>query len=537
MTYRSITSRLLTFLACFSLIGLSQYASGQCWEWEETQKLLAFDAAKYDYFGYSVSIDGDVMVVGAYGDDDSSGSVYVFRHDPYGSGQWVEDTKLRASDGDSYERFGHSVSIDGDAIVVGAWSDDDNGYQSGSAYVFRYDPDGTGQWVEEAKLLAPDGATLARFGSSVSISDDAIVVGAPYDDDKGNYSGSAYVFRHDLDESERWITEAKLLPFDWAKGAYFGNSVSIDGDAIVIGAWANGDIGRKTGSAYVFRNNLNASGDWIQQAKLQASDGHRYDTFGSSVSIDGNAIAVGAWHDNDNGARSGSTYIYRYDPDGSGDWIEETKLMASDGDEYDTFGSSVSIDGDVVVIGAIWEDDKGTDAGSTYVYRYDPNGAGLWFEEAKLLASDGATEDYFGHAVSTDGETIVIGAYYDDDTDDYSGSAYVYDLTATQYPPLTVSPDPLITGEYGLFEGNKLNPGERAYLAYSLNGLGSTYIPQLNIILNLAEGIRIKTMRTTDSTGYAFVNLEIPPEASGLDIWFQACQHELKTNVVATSIE
>ena len=153
-------------------------------------KLTAADAARHDQFGYSVSISGDTALVGAYFDDDGysySSSAYVFRWDGM---SWAQEAKLTAADTAASDRFGYSVSISGDTALVGAYDDDDGGYGSGSAYVFRWD--GT-TWAQEAKLTAADAAAGDQFGYSVSISGDTALVSARGDDDAGSASGSAYV--------------------------------------------------------------------------------------------------------------------------------------------------------------------------------------------------------------------------------------------------------------------------------------------------------------------------------------------------------
>ncbi len=148
-------------------------------------KLLAGDGAAWDEFGYSVSIAGDTAVIGARVDDDNgenSGSAYVFVRD--GSNNWSQQAKLTADDGAANDRFGISVSIAGDTTVIGAYADDDNGSFSGSAYVFVRD--GSNNWSQKAKLTADDGATSDWFGYSVSIAGDTVVIGAALDDDNGN---------------------------------------------------------------------------------------------------------------------------------------------------------------------------------------------------------------------------------------------------------------------------------------------------------------------------------------------------------------
>ena len=244
--------------------------------------------------------------MGASGDDDNgsaSGSAYVFKRT---GASWAQETKLLPSDGAAFDFFGKSVSISGDYAVVGAQEDDDNGTNSGSAYVFKR---AGASWAQETKLLPSDGATIDVFGISVSISGDYAVVGAHRDRDNGSFSGSAYVFKR---TDVTWTQEAKLLPSDGAADDQFGISVSISGDYAVVGAQENDDNGSNSGSAYLFKR---SGTSWAQETKLLASDGAAADEFGRSVSISGDYAVVGAWRDNDNGTDAGSAYLYNlHDP-------------------------------------------------------------------------------------------------------------------------------------------------------------------------------------------------------------------------------
>ncbi|MHC4414142.1 MAG: hypothetical protein ACYS0G_02535 [Planctomycetota bacterium] len=186
-------------------------------------------------------------------------------------------------------------------------------------------------------------------------------------------------------------------------------------DVAVVGAHNDDDNGSSSGSAYVYRWN---GSSWGQEQKLLASDGAGGDWFGWSVSVSGDVAVVGAYLDDDNGDRSGSAYVFRWN---GSSWTEEAKLLASDGAAGDYFGVSVSVSGDVVVVGAYEDDDNGSSSGSAYVYRW--NGSS-WGQEQKLLASDGAAGDFFGYSVSVSGNIAVVGAY----SDDYTGSAYVYQV-------------------------------------------------------------------------------------------------------------
>jgi len=394
------------------MLGSKTYATTEA-------KLLASDGAANDDFGDSVSISGDVALVGAYANDDKgaeSGSAYVFR---WNGSDWVEEQKLLASDGAEDDDFGDSVSISGNVALVGAYGNDDNGDVSGSAYVFRWNGS---NWVEEPKLLASDGAEDDYFGRSVSISGDVALVGAWGDDDNGNWSGSAYVFRWN---ASSWVEEPKLLASDGAEYDYFGCSVSISGNVALVGAYGNDDNGSYSGSAYVFRWN---GSNWVEEQKLLASDAAEYDYFGDSVSISGDVALVGARDDDDNGSYSGSAYVFRWN---GSSWVEEQKLLASDGAAFDAFGISVSISGDVALVGAS-SNDNGIGSGSAYVFRW--NGSS-WVEEQKLLASDAAADDYFGDSVSISGDVALVGAWGDEDNGDDSGSAYVFKIAVKKAMP------------------------------------------------------------------------------------------------------
>ena len=423
--------------------------------YQEFSKLTASDGAAGDSFGYSVSIDGDTMVVGASGDDDDgsgSGSAYVFtREKP--TYPWTQVAKLTADDGAEFDYFGSSVSIDGDTVVVGAYGDGEGNPQPmdiGSAYVFTRDTAGslTSGWTQRAKLTASDGAAADNFGNSVSIDGDTVVVGARLDDTgtaSGTNVGSVYVFTRDTAGSltSGWTQRAKLTASDGAAYDRFGNSVSIDGDTVVVGAFAddgptlpppfgNGSPAwSNSGSAYVFTRNTAGSltSGWTQRARLTASDAADSDLFGWSVSIDGDTIAVAAWGDDDKGSNSGSAYVFTRDTAGSltSGWTQRAKLTASDGAADDYF-SEVAIDGDTIVVGADGDDDDGSGSGSAYLFTRDTAGSltSGWTQVAKLTVGDGAAGDGFGSSVSIDGDTVVVGAYEDDDDGSGSGSVHVF---------------------------------------------------------------------------------------------------------------
>jgi hypothetical protein len=409
--------------------------------WTVEAKLLASDGAEGDYFGLFVSIDGDTALIGAGCDDDNginSGSAYIFIRN---GTTWSQQSKLLTSDGAEGDYFG-TVSIDGNTALIGAWNDDN----SGSAYIFIRN--GT-TWSQQSKLLASDGATDDFFGWSVSIDGDTALIGAHGDDDNGVDSGSAYIF---IRNGTTWSEQAKLHASDGTEGDYFSYSVSIDGDTALIGTRDDDDNGINSGSAYIFIRNGTT---WSQQTKLHASDGTEGDRFGRSVSIDGDTALIGAWGDDNNGDYSGSAYIFIRN---GTTWSQQAKLHASDGTEGDYFGWYVSIDGDTALIGAWGDDNNGDYSGSAYIFIR--NGT-TWSQQAKLHASDGTEGDYFGRSVSIDGDTPIIGAYGDDDNGDYSGSVYVFTKEIPNHPPSAPTIDGTNSGKSGVeydFVFNSIDP-------------------------------------------------------------------------------
>ena len=377
-------------------------------------KITPEDGAEEDFFGSTVSISGDYAIVGAPNDDDDgalSGSAYIFERQ---GSTWAEVIKLTATDATQGDHFGRAVSIDGNYAIVGAEGDDDNGSFSGSVYIFERQGS---VWTEVTKIIPDDGAMDDFFGHEVSISGDYAIVGAWADDDNGSFSGSAYIYER---QGSIWAEVAKLAANDASEFGSFGEDVSISGDVAIVGADGDDDNGPASGAVYIFERQ---DGTWTEVVKLTASDGESNDQFGNDVSISGDYAIVGAFKDEDNGFNSGSAYIF--ERQGS-TWAEVVKLTASDAEATDLFGKEVSISGNYAIVGADGDKDNGTNSGSAYIFELrDSN----WIEVVKLTASDGATDDMFGEGVSISGVHALVGAHWDDDKGSRSGSAYVYGPT------------------------------------------------------------------------------------------------------------
>jgi predicted amidohydrolase len=396
----------------------------------QQQKLEPSDAGESDNFGSSVAISGDTVVIGSPLDDGAAGidqgSAYVFVRS---GGVWSQQQKLEASDASVRDFFGNSVAISGDTVVVGAPLDDAVGDEGqGSAYVFVRNG---GVWSQQQKLEASDAGIADLFGQAVAISEETVVVGAPFDDGAGGFGfdqGSAYVF---VRSGGIWSQQQKLEASDAGERDNFAfQSVAINGDTVVIGAdFDDGAAGAEQGSAYVF---VRSGGVWSQQQKLEASDASANDRFGLAVAISGDTIVVGAFGDTGAaGAEQGSAYVFVRS---GAVWSQQQKLEASDAGAGDFLGLSAAISGDTVVVGAVFDDGAaGADQGSAYVFA---RSGGVWSQQQKLEASDAGAGAFFANSVAISGDTVVVGAVFDDGAaGPDQGSAYVFSPPLTNQPP------------------------------------------------------------------------------------------------------
>ena len=383
----------------------------------EKAKLVASDADIRDQFGYSVSIDGTTVVVGAPDDNDRMGSAYLFDCSNY---PCVEVSKLVASSPDAKDLFGHTVSVSSGIAVIGAYGDGDGGNFAGAAYYFDLSSCGS-VCTETGKLTASDAAPVDYFGESVSVSGTKAVIGARLDDDAGSESGSAYYF--DLSNCGAACTEvSKLTASDAAREEGFGNAVSISGTTAVIGSVYDDTAVGFSGSAYYF-DLLSCAATCTETGKLTASDAAYGDLFGHSVSVSDTTALIGAYLKDGVGTDSGSAYYFDLSTCGTA-CTETGKLMASDAGEDAQFGWSTSIDGITAIISANGDNNH---AGTAYEFDLSNCGAACT-ETGKFTASDAAQADQFGFSASLSNNIAVIGAPKNNDQGLNSGSAYVFDL-------------------------------------------------------------------------------------------------------------
>ncbi len=449
-----------------------------------------------DYFGMSISISGDTLAVGSRYEDSSatgidgdqanagaydSGAVYIFTR----SGTtWVQQAYLKASNTEAGDYFGYSVSLSGDTLAVGAIGEDGNAtvvdgnqgdnsaFDSGAVYVFTRS--GT-TWTQQAYIKASNTEAGDWFGHSVSLSGDTLVVGADGEDSNAtgvdgdqndnseDNSGAAYVFAR---SGTTWTQQAYLKASNTRFGNLFGTSVSLSGDTLAVGApyetsnatGVDGDQDDNSalfsGAVYIF---IRDGAAWTRQAYIKASNTDQEDEFGTSVSLSGNTLAVGApleassatgvdGDQTDNSTLwSGAVYVFTR----SGTtWTQQAYIKASNTDQEDRFGWSVSLSGDTLAMGAFIEKSNATGvngdeadnsaSGSGAVYLFTRSGA-AWAQQAYIKASNTEAGDFFGCSVSLSGGTLAVGAYsensnatgIDGDQDDNSiasgGAVYLFE--------------------------------------------------------------------------------------------------------------
>ena len=440
----------------------------------------ASNSGDHDTFGSSVAVSGDTMVVGSATEDSgstgvngdqsdtsaaSSGAAYVFVRS---GGTWSQQAYLKASNTEAGDQFGISVAISGDTIVVGANSDDSNAtgvdgdqsdnsaVQSGAAYVFTRSGS---TWSQQAYLKASNTGAGDAFAGEVAIAGDTIVVGAP---GEASGSGAAYVFTR---SGSSWSQQGYLKASNAATNDVFGNSVAISGDTIVVGAYreasnATGVDGDQSdnsavqsGAAYVFTR---SGSTWSQQAYLKASNTGANNLFGSSVSISGDTIVVGAYVESSNATgidgdqannlapESGAAYVFTRS---GSTWSQQAYVKASNTDGNDFFGQSVAISGDTVVVGAYREasnatgvggdqsDNSVANSGAAYVFT---RSGSTWTQQNYLKASNTDAGDQFARSVAISGATVVASAIFEasnatgidgdqsDNSAAVSGAVYVF---------------------------------------------------------------------------------------------------------------
>jgi hypothetical protein len=358
----------------------------------DLEELALLTGSQHDTeFGSAVAISGNRLVIGAVGADGYRGSAYVFE---LGSSGWEETTRLSLADGDTFDRFGASVAIDGSVLAVGVPSREPS--WTGAVYV--YELVGT-DWVESTHFNGSGAADA--LGMGVDLDGDRLVVGAAL-------AGEVFSYvRSGMD----WVMEAHL---SGPSSSSFGFSVSLDGDTLAVGAPGDDHTTRQAeGAIYVYV--LGEEG-WTLQARLEADPGIEYAHLGRGVDLSGDTIVASA-HGED--TQTGSAYVF--ERTGSS-WAQVARLQALEPHPWQEFGAAVAIDGDDIAVGCTSDSTFGTSAGSVYWYQ---RSGGAWNLRALLRASDANTSDQLGKAVDVQNGVVFAGAEHPG----VYGGVFVYEPT------------------------------------------------------------------------------------------------------------
>jgi len=344
---------------------------------------------------------------------------------------WLQQAKIQASDKQASDYFGRvSISGDGNTAIVGTLYEDTGGGNAGAAYIFTRS--GT-TWSQQAKIQASDKQANDYFGAGVSISGDGniAIVGAPGEDTGATSAGAAYIFTR---SGTTWSQQAKIQASDKQASDYFGEgwgvAISSDGNTAILSAHGEDTGATGAGAVYIFTR---SGTTWSQQAKIQASDKQQGDAFGRELGIssDGNTVIAAAWSEDTGGSQAGAVYIFTR----SGTtWSQQAKIQASDKQANDYFGQSAAIssDGNTALVGAYGEDTGATDAGAAYIFTRSGT---TWSQQAKIQASDKQAQDYFGITadISGDGNTALVGAYTEDTGATNAGAVYIFTRSGTTW--------------------------------------------------------------------------------------------------------
>ena len=440
-------------------------------DFAQTAYIKSSNTESNDFFGYSVSISGNTLAIGAYPEDSNatginndqtnnnapaSGAVYIFTRT---GTDWTQQAYIKASNTETSDVFGHSVSLSGDTLAVGAPDEDSNvtginGDQtnnsasaSGAVYIFTRT--GT-DWTQQAYIKASNTDANDYFGHSISLSGDSLAVGAYSEDSNatdigGNqsdntalHSGAVYVFTR---IGNVWTQQAYIKASNTDANDYFGDNVSLSGESLAVGAKneasnatsINGDqtdnSATYSGAVYIFTR---SGTDWTQQAYIKASNTDANDYFGDNVSLSGNTLAVGAFGEdsnatgingdqtNNNASASGAIYIFTK----SGtDWSQQAYIKASNTNVSDFFGYTLSLCEDTLAVGAWGEDSNTTgingiqtdnsaaDSGAVYIFTKSGT---VWSQQKYIKSSNSETNDWFGYSVGLSGDTLSVSALKED---------------------------------------------------------------------------------------------------------------------------
>jgi len=392
------------------------------WIVVSSQKLVGSDADHLGGLGTSIAVSGTTLALGSPGEDPAApsggGDVFVFEYNQDG---WSEVQRLQANNPDGYDGFGESVALTDRFLVVGA---PDWNIGRGAVHVFERDGS---RWQHVQEIINPTNGLGGDFGHSVALRASTLVVGAPheYAEPDEDDRGAVFVFEYD---EPRWQLRQQFRPSDSENYDRFGFSVALSSSSMAVGAPGESDSGTiENGAVYI----LDYDGsEWAQTHKLLAQDKAESDRFGSALSVSGDVLAVGADGEDSGGLpENGAVYIFEH---GDSGWIETQKLLANEPSASAVFGTTVAASGHRVAVGAPYQPTEAGVTGATFLFE---KADGEWNSIDTIRASDGDDYDGFGSAIALAGTVFAVGAPGNGDAlTSRPGAAYVFEAENT--PPL-----------------------------------------------------------------------------------------------------
>ena len=387
------------------LLLASYYHYPEASSYIQQQKLNGSNITNFSEFGHASDIDGDWMAVGAYKADSGAGAVYMYERQGL---VWVERQKLTALDSGAGDNFGVALDLEGNRLLVGApMHDNTNGTNAGAAYYFSYDGS---NWIQEQGISTTTSQSNGGFGAAVSLSGNRAAISVANVSRPANGFLITYQFN-----GEQWSFQQRINSPRTGQQTdtwRFAREFEMENDLMIVSDFRENDMG----AAYIYGFDM---GSWQLLQRIAASDGNMGERFGSWVSLENNTVAIGA-----GGVNFDAGAVYLFSNENSLLWTETTKLLASDSNSGGLFGQTgVVLRDNSLIVGAISNFNDNVATGALYLYEKNQLG---WQETQKLVAFDGQFDDQFGISAAIDDRFIAVGARFDDDSGTNAGSGYVF---------------------------------------------------------------------------------------------------------------
>lgn len=467
-------------------------------QWSLLQKIVPVDecGSSNIFFSAGLHLDGNHLMVGQpYSGDNASGAVLVYKKSSNG---WIFEDKLEPQQPSDYQTFGNSISVSGNWMLIGSVAHLPTvASDYGSAYFFAYE---NGQWVEKQRVSGnPNNSLYDQYGQSVALSDSRAFIGVPSDDmDSGPAAGSVRVLEL---ENGSWVEKDKLAAVHPNIGGYdyFGISLDVSGDYVLIGSPNSGasllSTGyRSSGVAYLYLY----TDQGLQTTEVYVPTGQitSLDDFASSVALHSNYVMAEKLSDNDQGNDAGAVYSYQYGTENS-----LKQKVTVDGVGYDFFGDAMEIYENMALVGAKGADINGTwDAGMVYVFEYDGS---QWQKHSEIFASNPERFANFGSSISVSGNTVMIGAPVVKisgatvDSDITRGAVYVFEYDGANWQQVDKIEPSALNSQIHFGSKISLN-GDRAVISATASSVATSNILSSVFVFERENGVWVEKQQIPD---------------------------------------